>query len=417
MPWWRRRQGEHDPLVCREFVELVTDYLEGTLPDTERARFEAHLAECDGCTGYLEDMRRVVASLHEVPEPPPTQRRATHYCARSATCAATPDLPSVVMITALPPRRASGGAGARRRFEADSVSAPRSTRTPLVTKKTGMKKPKPTTSSLRRKSGCVVHPVAVDERDDRPGDKAPRIVRNVGIAGETGSHAHHAFIPLYPVASLAAVPAVAAVLVLGVWVAGGLVSDDYRTSMGLTAVWFLLSGAACLAIARRARPVRVAVIATYVVTVGAVGAYLAATTLRDRVVNGRSSRPGPRPRRRPPGGRRRPRVPVELAQRSLPLPRARDLRPADVVRLADGRRFLTLTSFATSPGPDLRVRLVTGESSDGGAAGAVDLGALKGNRGDQQYRVPIGVQLTGRSVVVWCRAFSAPFGSARLRAA
>jgi len=72
MPWWRRRRAhEHDPLVCREFVELVTDYLEGTLPDTERARFEAHLAECDGCTGYLEDMRRVVSSLHQVPEPPP----------------------------------------------------------------------------------------------------------------------------------------------------------------------------------------------------------------------------------------------------------------------------------------------------------------------------------------------------------
>jgi anti-sigma factor RsiW len=67
---WRRRRRE-DPLVCREFVELVTDYLEGTLPDHERARFEAHLAECDGCSGYLEDMRRLIGSLHDLPEPPP----------------------------------------------------------------------------------------------------------------------------------------------------------------------------------------------------------------------------------------------------------------------------------------------------------------------------------------------------------
>jgi anti-sigma factor RsiW len=52
-------------------VELVTDYLEGTLPADERVRFEAHLAECDGCSGYLEDMRRLVGSLHELPEPPP----------------------------------------------------------------------------------------------------------------------------------------------------------------------------------------------------------------------------------------------------------------------------------------------------------------------------------------------------------
>ena len=41
-----------DLMTCREFVELVTDYLEGTLPDSERVRMEAHLAECDGCTGY-----------------------------------------------------------------------------------------------------------------------------------------------------------------------------------------------------------------------------------------------------------------------------------------------------------------------------------------------------------------------------
>src|SRR4029450_7674156 len=71
MRLWRRRGRHADPLVCREFVELVTDYLEGTLPEPERVRFEAHLAECDGCSGYLEDMRRLVGSLRVVPEPPP----------------------------------------------------------------------------------------------------------------------------------------------------------------------------------------------------------------------------------------------------------------------------------------------------------------------------------------------------------
>jgi anti-sigma factor RsiW len=76
MRFWRRRRIVPDPLVCQEFVELVTDYLEGTLPASERARMEAHLAECDGCTGYLEDMRRLVGTLHTTPEPPPDP--ATH---------------------------------------------------------------------------------------------------------------------------------------------------------------------------------------------------------------------------------------------------------------------------------------------------------------------------------------------------
>jgi anti-sigma factor RsiW len=70
MRLWRRHRHV-DPLVCREFVELVTDYLEGALPDTQRRRFEAHLAECDGCDGYLADIRAVSATLRETAPPPP----------------------------------------------------------------------------------------------------------------------------------------------------------------------------------------------------------------------------------------------------------------------------------------------------------------------------------------------------------
>jgi predicted anti-sigma-YlaC factor YlaD len=53
-------------LVCREVVELVSDYLEGALREEERARFEEHLAMCDGCLAYLEQMRltlRVAGAL------------------------------------------------------------------------------------------------------------------------------------------------------------------------------------------------------------------------------------------------------------------------------------------------------------------------------------------------------------------
>lgn len=64
MRFWRR---DRDELACREFVELVSDYLDGSMAASDRARFEAHLAECDGCTSYLQDIRLVVGSLHELP--------------------------------------------------------------------------------------------------------------------------------------------------------------------------------------------------------------------------------------------------------------------------------------------------------------------------------------------------------------
>jgi anti-sigma factor RsiW len=50
-------------MSCNELVELVTDYLEGTLLPLERRRFELHLDECDGCTAYLEQMRRTIDLL------------------------------------------------------------------------------------------------------------------------------------------------------------------------------------------------------------------------------------------------------------------------------------------------------------------------------------------------------------------
>jgi anti-sigma factor RsiW len=49
-----------DPLVCREVVELVTDYLEGALSRDERRRFEAHLADCPHCTEYLAQIQATI---------------------------------------------------------------------------------------------------------------------------------------------------------------------------------------------------------------------------------------------------------------------------------------------------------------------------------------------------------------------
>jgi anti-sigma factor RsiW len=48
-------------IVCQQAVELVTDYLEGTLGSADRRRFEAHLAGCPHCTEYLAQMRATIA--------------------------------------------------------------------------------------------------------------------------------------------------------------------------------------------------------------------------------------------------------------------------------------------------------------------------------------------------------------------
>jgi anti-sigma factor RsiW len=49
-----------DELSCREFVDLVTDYVEGALAPRDRREFEAHLAVCGGCDAYLDGMRRTI---------------------------------------------------------------------------------------------------------------------------------------------------------------------------------------------------------------------------------------------------------------------------------------------------------------------------------------------------------------------
>jgi anti-sigma factor RsiW len=49
-----------EDLSCKELIELVTDYLEGALPPDDRTLFEGHLAICDGCQAYLEQMRETI---------------------------------------------------------------------------------------------------------------------------------------------------------------------------------------------------------------------------------------------------------------------------------------------------------------------------------------------------------------------
>ncbi|MFI5726907.1 DM13 domain-containing protein [Streptomyces cyaneofuscatus] len=93
-----------------------------------------------------------------------------------------------------------------------------------------------------------------------------------------------------------------------------------------------------------------------------------------------------------------------------------------LVRLEDGTHTLRIEGLDTSNGPDLRVWL-TDAPVKAGKAGwhvfddgeYVSLGKLKGNKGDQNYALPTGVDWSGyTSVSIWCDRFNVSFGAAEL---
>jgi len=63
-------------IVCREFAELATDYLEGAMPDETLELVEEHLAMCDWCRDYLHQIETTARAVAAEPdatriEPPP----------------------------------------------------------------------------------------------------------------------------------------------------------------------------------------------------------------------------------------------------------------------------------------------------------------------------------------------------------
>lgn len=218
-----------------------------------------------------------------------------------------------------------------------------------------------------------------------------------------------------------AVPVVAAVVALGVWVTGAVVTDDETVARGLTGVWLAVAGAAAVYVAWRWRRLAWPVLGTFVVVAGGISAFLLYTSSVDRVVDETVVVADATPSPQATTGT----TPAE----SPPEPQAGNLAlgvgefvdgahptsgTATLIDTAEGDRVVTLTNFETDPGPDLRLYLVP--KGNDGVSGGVDLGALKGNKGNQQYAVPSSFQAApkGLQVVVWCRAFTVAFGSATL---
>ncbi|MEV5413554.1 DM13 domain-containing protein [Thermopolyspora sp. NPDC052614] len=95
---------------------------------------------------------------------------------------------------------------------------------------------------------------------------------------------------------------------------------------------------------------------------------------------------------------------------------------ARVLELADGSRVLRIENLDTSDGPDLRVWLSDQPVKEGAAGWFVfddgkwlELGRLKGNKGNANYAIPADADLdTLKSVTIWCKRFSVSFGAAAL---
>ena len=85
---------------------------------------------------------------------------------------------------------------------------------------------------------------------------------------------------------------------------------------------------------------------------------------------------------------------------------------AALYRLSDGTAFVRLEDIDVQNGPDYVLYLVPGNDRRAPGAG-VELGALKGNQGTQNYAVPDGVDIRApQTVLIWCRAFAVPVANA-----
>jgi hypothetical protein len=209
-------------------------------------------------------------------------------------------------------------------------------------------------------------------------------------------------------------PITAAMVLAGVWVTGALLTNEFLLAMALTTAWMAAAGVAAVVVAVRSRALRWPVLGAYAATAAIAGAYLGSSVLFDKVVDEQvATAPAPSAGTAPDM-----RSNVRLGRGQFESVRHPATGVATAIDLARGGRVLTLTGFEVDNGPDLRLYLVAGDArGEDDVRDFVDLGELKGNRGNQQYRLPRGLDLSRYSTaVVWCRAFSVLFARAPLRA-
>jgi Electron transfer DM13 len=217
----------------------------------------------------------------------------------------------------------------------------------------------------------------------------------------------------------------AVVLVTGVFVIGRLANTQTVAIVGTTA-WFVAVAAVVGLKVRRDRVWWVPCGVAFAVVGMATGAWLTPSLISDTVVDEQvvtadPIAPAPSPGVSSPGASAPPGATVPATPSNVAVATG-EFQPlgyegegtATIIETPKGT-VVTFTGFSTDNGPDLLVRLSSETDAKGRGARTVELGKLKGNRGNQQYTVPDGVDITEfDAVVVWCRAFDVGFTMAKL---
>jgi hypothetical protein len=214
------------------------------------------------------------------------------------------------------------------------------------------------------------------------------------------------------IAKVAAALSVVAIMLLGIVGLGRLASSDVQ-AMVMTTFFFLLVAVAIGVLVWRRRDLAVALITPFLLIAGVAGVWLGLPLVTDRTVNEEvvAAASPAAPDSSSPAG------PALVASGQFEAASHPGTGTASLITLEDDAGVVTFTNFETDNGPDLLVYLVPADAPAGSADGAVSLGGLKGNKGDQQYDVPPGTDLNADwRVVVWCRAFAVSFTEAPLSA-
>ena len=114
--------------------------------------------------------------------------------------------------------------------------------------------------------------------------------------------------------------------------------------------------------------------------------------------------------------------PIVLAQGTLISHEYETSGEVKILQLADGSRILRLENLATSDGPRVEIWLTDAPVIEGLDGWFVfddgnyeSLGAMKGNKGNQNYKIPADLDLSDfSSMSLWCVTFSVSFGAAEL---